>query len=865
MKTNLLLLLSAGCLSITCAYAQRIDAEVAADLARQFFLSQTPANGPHRAPAAAPVLSYTATTDGSPDFYVFNRSVEATGFVIVAAEAPSGDYILGYSDTTAFDYDSIPDNLRWWLQAYQHKGVVKAPAKAAGRRDVAPLITTQWGQNEPYNLAIPRLSSISKRFVTGCTATAMAQIMKHYEYPTTGRGSNSYQVATWTLQNGTKVTPTFQADFEHTTYDWANMRDTYSSTDQSAQAQAVATLMYHAGVAERANYDQKETPADDRNSAIALIRNFRYSPSMLRGDRIYFTDDEWNNTIYDELAAGRPVLYSGTTTKNEGHTFICDGYQASTGLFHMNWGWQGVSDGYFALIGDKALKPNEQGAGGAASGEGFTELQSICYNIRPTEEGEFPVQACAYGHFTVGTDELVKTTFTSRTINRRTGGDTPIYYRLESYNNGYGDFSIQSGVILRHTATGLTFPQVGFMNIISLKPSQMMEYYYTVSETDDTPLRYAQFNTTTAPYNGTYEIVPAYTTDNGLTWHPMRYNVADKLPTITIVGGVDAEPVELPFTLAATEVEVGKNVTIKPHSDFTGSVTYASSNPSVATVSATGVVTGLSVGHVTITATSTATTAFKATTKQFEIDVVGHIMHNAEVSLSREHLTVGETTTITIAGGYDGAVSYSVSPAGVVSVSPTGLVTALAEGEATITVRIAGNADFNAATKQFHITVSNLPPAPVVPGFCFDSFPHVGENNIVTSSNMTLHMPLYNNSTSAIPPNSTFYVRMHCDGGSVKWTCGFGSSAYPAGYKYDYTIDPSAKYGGYFTPGKVYTYEFFLDEGCTKPMNVPSVTYYYCPDDPSVTTLTSLIDNAKQGEGATVKLIKALVNRLLGK
>lgn len=847
--------------------AQTVSPDAAETLARQFFTAH--AVGPNRAPAKVdPVLSYTASTAGTPDFYVFNRAADAPGFVIVnAAATAEATPILGYSETSTFDYDTAPDNFRWWLEQYQQNGVAKAPAQApAGRHDVGPLVKTQWGQDEPYNNAIPRLSPRVYPFVTGCTATAMAQIMNVYEYPTSGKGSKSYQLGGWELPNGEVATPTFEANFESAHYDWANMLDDYSDGYTTAQGNAVAQLMYHAGVAERAEYGYNqygnaETSADDRSSGKALIEHFRYSPSMLRGERDYFNDEEWASTIYNELAEGRPVMYSGSTPSNEGHCFVCDGYRASDGFFHMNWGWNGTSDGYFALSGAKALKPGNQGTGGAASGGGFTESQSINYNILATEAGEYAVQACVWGNFTVGTDGGVTQTFSSRTIDRAHGGDIPVYMRLGSYNNGFFPFIIKSGVILRHTTTGLTFPQKGFDADIELNPSQMVEYSYTVGGKAE----YAHFNTSTAPYNGTYEILPACTTDNGATWHTMRMLATDVIPTITIVGGEDAEAVELPFTLSANQVEVGKTVIIAPHNDYTGIVTYTSSDPAVASVTAEGVVTGIAEGHVTITATSGATTAFLATTKVFEIDVVGHIMHDVNVSISKTALIVDETANITVTPEYEGEVTYSVAPAGIVSVSPAGVVTALAEGDATITVNVVGDADYNAVTKHFEVTVSNVPPAPVVPGFCMDSYPYVGENNIVTSSNMTLHIPLYNSSASEIYP-ATFYVLMNCDDGPILWTCGFGRQSYPVGYKYDYTLDPiEEECIDYFTPGNVYTYEFYLDVACTKPMNVPSLTYYYCPDTPSVATLTSLIDNAQKGNGATPKLIKTLASKLIGK
>lgn len=847
--------------------AQSISSDDAREVARQFFAARTTIGAQHAPAKVDPVLAYTATTAGTADFYVFNRTADAStdsqqaqGFVIVNAADGAEMPILGYSETSTFDYATAPSNLRWWLEQYQKNGVARVPAKAgAARLDIAPLVTTTWGQDEPYNNRVPQPDPIYAAFVTGCTATAMAQIMNYHSYPATGRGSNSYTI------NYGAFTKTFSANFETARYDWSNMLNDYNGSYTAAQADAVATLMYHAGVAENSVYAD-QTSADDRHSGMALINNFRYSPAMLRGERAYFTDDEWDNTIYSELAAGRPVMYSGSTTKKEGHAFVCDGYRASDGFFHINWGWEGMSDSYFTLIGAKALDPDSQGTGGAASGQGFTESQSINYNILPTEAGEYPVQACVSDHFTVGTDPVVRQTFTSRTIDRSHDGDIPVYIRLASYNNGFATINIKSGVMLRHTATGLSYPQFGFEDELELEPGQSKEYFYTVSSTNSTPKEYAHFDTSTAPYNGTYEIVPAFTADNGATWHPMATLASDALPTITIVGGEDAEAVELSFTLSAKEVEVGKTVTITPLSDYTGTVTYTTSNPSVASVSSTGVVTGLSEGHVTITATSTATAAFLATTKEFDIEVVGHIMHDVDVSISKTILNIDETASISITPEYEGEVSYTVSPAGIVSVSDAGVVTALADGEATITVTIAGDADYKATTKHFDVTVTSAPPAPAKPGLCMNNYPYVGDNNIATSNNMTLHIPLYNSSSSSIRP-VTFYVRMNCDGGSVKWTLGYEDSyAFPAGAHDDYTLNPFEEgCSSYFTPGNVYTYEFYLDSACTKPMNVPSLSYYYCPANPTTATLTKLIDNGKKGQGATVKLIKALANKVLEK
>lgn len=845
---HLLPLLALGILPVS---AQSISTDDAHQLARQFFTTHAASGAHHALAKVEPVLAYTATTASTPDFYVFNRAEDIPGFVIVNADATSDTQILGYCESSTFDYETAPDNFKWWLEQYQINGVAKTAAKAPGmRHDVDYLCKTKWNQDSPYWNSIPYYGETP--YVTGCAATSMAQVMKYFNYPDQGVGSHSYTSET--------LGHTYSANFAGTTYDWANMLEDYSHGYNATQANAVATLMYHCGVAQDMNYNVASvggSGAYPGDNAKAMIEYFKYDKSMLVANHSFYTDEAWEEMIYNEIINGRPILYSGKSTGG-GHSFICDGYRSLDKTYHFNWGWGGYCDGYYALTGDNAIAPNGSGIGGSSTSDGYTSQQYVLFNIKPDEGGEYPIQAALYNHFIVGTNPAVTTTFTSKSIDRSSSNaDIPVYFRLRSYNYGLSTIKIKSGVLLRHTTTETTYGQIGFDILLELAPSKTIEYSYD-------GLEYAHFNTSIAPYNGTYEIIPAYTTDNGVTWHPMAMLAGDSYPTITITGGEDAQPVELPFTISSSEVEVGKNITIAPHNDFHGNVVYTSSNPTVASVSAAGVITGVKEGHATITATSEETSAFLATTKTFDIDVVAHIMHNVDVTLDKHNLLVDETANISITKDYDGEVTYTVVPEGVVSISADGIVTALAEGDATITVNVAGNYDFRPAKRQFDITVSNVPPAPIVPGFCMDNYPYVGENNIATSSDLTVHIPLYNNSESEIDP-ANFYVRMFCDGGYVTWTCGF-YSPYASHSQYEYKINPiEYGYDQYFTPGKVYTYEFYLDANCTKPMNVPSLTYYYCPDNPTVTTVAHLIDGAKKGNGATPKLIKSLSSKILMK
>lgn len=304
-----------------------------------------------------PILAYKEGTGDNVSFYVFNDNLD--GFVIISGKSDMPT-ILGYSYTGAFDYERAPKNFLWWMKQYETCGAIKRTNSNSAKHSIEPLLTTKWGQNEPFNNAIPSLGANYNSFPTGCTATAMAQVMKYHEYPQHGIGYNNYSIT----YNGTN-TLNFYADFANTYYDWNNMLDDYSKGYNQTQANAVATLMYHAGVSENIKYHYTDmSAADSDKGAIALINNFSYDKGLMRGERKYFNDDDWENIIYNELANGRPVLYSGTSVTGEesiGHEFICHGYDANYNLYAINWGWEGLYDGYFALTGKAALNPNKKG------------------------------------------------------------------------------------------------------------------------------------------------------------------------------------------------------------------------------------------------------------------------------------------------------------------------------------------------------------------------------------------------------------------------------------------------------------------------------------------------------------------------
>lgn len=330
-------------------------------------------------------LAYTqAQTNHTPALYVFNTEKADGGFVIVSAD-DNTRAILGYADNGTFSEENMPANMRFWLQMYADEiaRAAEIPATTAQTTEntypiVSPLLgTTVWGQEAPFYNMCPTLSGV--QCVTGCVATAASQIMYHHQYPTRGTGSHSY---TW--KTGSQ---TLSADFGDTTYDWANILPDYSGNNYTmAQANAVATLMSHTGIACDMEYN---TSANGGSATIshkmmtALIRHFGYDTGIRVLPKDYMDENEMLNLIAQDLQAGHPVFMSGYTTNNEGHAFVCDGMQ-SNGYIHINWGWDGYYNGYFAI---SAMNPYGQGTGGAASGQGFTEGVSAFTDIQPNRNG----------------------------------------------------------------------------------------------------------------------------------------------------------------------------------------------------------------------------------------------------------------------------------------------------------------------------------------------------------------------------------------------------------------------------------------------------------------------------------------------
>lgn len=299
-------------------------------------------------------LAYTFRTEsGMAGAYAFNFN---GGFVIVAANDLSSP-ILGYSDQGNFDYDTAPDGMLFMMSEHMRGIETLAAQKHAATSDVlarwknieehgvmhldkgAPvvdfLVHLKWNQDAPYNMYAPGGCP------TGCVATAMAQLMKYWEWPTQGTGEHSYYASGYGQQ---------YANFGETTYDWANMLDSYSiGSPTPEQKEAVAVLMYHCGVSVDMAYEPDGSGAYSVDVPVSINNYFSYSDHsthITKGGNY----DEWIALLKSNIDQRIPLYYSGQGPQG-GHAFICDGYDVDD-LFHFNWGWGGASNGYFLIDGE---------------------------------------------------------------------------------------------------------------------------------------------------------------------------------------------------------------------------------------------------------------------------------------------------------------------------------------------------------------------------------------------------------------------------------------------------------------------------------------------------------------------------------
>jgi hypothetical protein len=368
-------------------YAVEIPSEDALQIAANFYRIQ---NG-----SAANDLSLVQQEmyNGRSILYVFQVNTD-DGFVILSGDDQAYP-ILGYSLNGKYIFNDQAPQFSSWIDKYYNEIVwivehnipqTQAIAEAwttfrdeqtlnhALRSSVGPLVGLGWDQSPNYNAQCPFNTQYNQLTVTGCVATAMAMIMKYWNYPAQGSGFHSYS---------TQEYGTLSASFSNATYNWSAMPSQLTGANAE-----VAKLMAHCGVSVEMGYGVGQTGGSsayvvNAESPIqhcaeyAYKTYFGYDASSVNGVvRSNYTDQNWINLLKAELDASRPMQYAGLGNGG-GHTWVCDGYDDNS-MFHMNWGWSNQNDGYFNL---NALNPTSLGTGGGDGG--FNSTQQAVIGIKP--------------------------------------------------------------------------------------------------------------------------------------------------------------------------------------------------------------------------------------------------------------------------------------------------------------------------------------------------------------------------------------------------------------------------------------------------------------------------------------------------
>lgn len=365
-----------------------VTQEQAQQKAKEFIADKMGTTGAlRRAPLTLSSTAVSVVADAP--LYIFNIDSNG-GYVIVSGDDRTYE-VLGYSTSGHLDEKNMPENMREVLQQYikvinriQLENISVASSRNVSRRAakaaIEPLLKSEWDQSLPYNAFTPQSDKCDARDLyhcaTGCVATAMAQLMYYHQWP----AQTTTIIPAYTSE-GDVGTFNLEAIPAGTPIQWNVMQDKYNYSYSGTDAEnAVANLMKYCGYSVEMGYG---TSSGAPTSWVpeALVDYFDYEESTARFIyRTNYSYDQWQNIIYQELEAKRPVLFSGQSSTS-GHAFICDGYD-SDDLYHINWGWGGRSNGFFRL---NVLYSKEQGTGGSNSELGYCLGNGIGIGIQPND------------------------------------------------------------------------------------------------------------------------------------------------------------------------------------------------------------------------------------------------------------------------------------------------------------------------------------------------------------------------------------------------------------------------------------------------------------------------------------------------
>ena len=445
--------------------------------------------------------SLTRSSGAAPAYYVFDN-VSGGGFVIVAGDDVASP-VLGYSFTEEFPEGTLPPNVQDWLDGLREEinaarrggweaeaAVTRAWQNTRSGDVVVDLETARWDQGAPYNQLCPLYRTAQT--YTGCTATALAIIMRYHQWPERGVGTLPAYVTTTNHL-------TIPAQKLGHAYDWDNMPLDYGRSYTQAQAQAVATLMRDCGYMLESDYGTDDNGGTGAyvDAVLRVAEYMDYDKSIRCVMRDSYTSSEWYELMQDELDSSRPILYTGSS-EEAGHAFVLDGYTTDN-YYSVNWGWSGYYNGYFLL---SALDPEGQGAGGGSGS--YNNGQVAVIGIQKDKGGEYVEDIRFYPYEAEGV--LYNGISTLSTIST----NLPFYFSAGMFIN-MGQQAFNGEVLFAMTdKNGQFVEELGTLTL-ELDPSYMTGWSKIQA-------------TITAPIQKGYRLRAYYRSENTPEWTLVRGN-----------------------------------------------------------------------------------------------------------------------------------------------------------------------------------------------------------------------------------------------------------------------------------------------------------------------------------------------------